>query len=68
MSLEKRLIELEPDPSKGAKVQMLREELDQLLNATYTTVSHRQLGHATSARNANTFSKAAALTGKLEVR
>ena len=72
MSLEKRLIELEPDPAMAPKVAVLRAELDEVLNTTYTTTSttssHRHSGLAAASRNANTFSKAAALTGKLEVR
>lgn len=70
MSLEKRLMELEPDPEMAPKVAMLRAELDELLNTTYTSISasHRHSGLAANSRNANTFSKAAALTGKLEVR
>nr|UTK45858.1 serine/threonine-protein kinase N2-like protein [Crepidula fornicata] len=71
MSLEKRLLELEPDPQLAPKVAMLRAELDEFLNATYmstSTSSHRHSGLAASRNNANTFSKAAALTGKLEVR
>ena len=70
MSLEKRLMELEPDVEMAPKVAVLRAELDELLNTTYTSipVSHRHSGLAAASRNTNTFSKAAALTGKLEVR
>ncbi|XP_076455221.1 serine/threonine-protein kinase N2-like isoform X2 [Babylonia areolata] len=72
MSLEKRLLELEPDPQLAPKVAVLRAELDELLNTTYTSSasipSHRHSGLASASRNANTFSKAAAVTGKLEVR
>nr|KAG5690914.1 hypothetical protein BaRGS_003405 [Batillaria attramentaria] len=69
MSLEKRLMEMEPDPTMASKAHTLRQELDELLNSTYTSVaSHRLSGSAGKSRTANTFSKAAALTGKLEVR
>ncbi|XP_070177306.1 serine/threonine-protein kinase N2-like isoform X1 [Littorina saxatilis] len=70
MSLEKRLMELEPDPAMEPKVAALRKELDELLNTTYTSTvtPHRHSGQAAASRKANTFSKAAALTGKLEVR
>ena len=74
MSLEKRLLELDPDPAMAPKAAVLRAELDELLNTTYTSLpgSHRHSGlsaaAAASRNTANTFSKAAALTGKLEVR
>ncbi|XP_025111624.1 serine/threonine-protein kinase N2-like isoform X3 [Pomacea canaliculata] len=69
MSLEKRLLELEPDTSKSSKVQTLRRELDDLLNTTYSSsASHRLSNQPPTPRAANTFSKAAAVTGKLEVR
>ncbi|GFR91744.1 serine/threonine-protein kinase N2 [Elysia marginata] len=63
MSLEDRLMEMDPDTPRA---KHLKEELDELINFTYITPGRfSSLGR----RNETSyFSKPAALTGKLEVR
>ncbi|XP_046577454.1 serine/threonine-protein kinase N2-like isoform X1 [Haliotis rubra] len=60
ISLEKRLTEMEPSP----KVQMLQEEINQLLHPTY----HGVRSSVNNKQHNSSLAKAAAVTGKLEVR
>ncbi|XP_055896064.1 serine/threonine-protein kinase N2-like isoform X5 [Biomphalaria glabrata] len=61
MSLEERYNELDPN---SLKAKQLKEEVDELINPSYTP-SNR---FSNQRRNSNYFSKPASLTGKLEVR
>ena len=70
ISLERRLRELTSDPAQAEHVTALRAELNQMLNTTYTAVQpHLQIGPVLASNvKASAFSKAASLTGKLEIR
>ncbi|XP_041370542.1 serine/threonine-protein kinase N2-like isoform X2 [Gigantopelta aegis] len=61
ISLEKRLTELEP---YSGRVEVLKEELNELMHPAYTG---QRMSHASLHKN-SPLSKAASLTGKLEVR
>ncbi|XP_050406915.1 serine/threonine-protein kinase N2 isoform X1 [Patella vulgata] len=64
ISLEKRLLEMEP---RSPKIEILKEELNELMSPTLMSTVHR---HSITAQTQNTsvLPKPAALTGKLEVR
>ena len=62
ISLEKRINELGPG---SAKVDMLKQELDMAVGAQYSQGSKNSVK---TQKNSSPLSKAAAITGKLEVR
>ena len=62
ISLEKRINELGPG---SAKVDMLKQELDMAVGSQYSQGGKNSLK---SQKNSSPLSKAAAITGKLEVR
>lgn len=63
ISLEKRINELGPG---SAKVDMLKQELDAAIGSSYSQGSKNN--SLKSQKNSSPLSKAAAITGKLEVR
>ncbi|KAH9507371.1 Serine/threonine-protein kinase N2 [Bulinus truncatus] len=62
MSLEERYNELDPN---SAKAKLLKEEVDELINPSYTPTNRFS---SNQRRNSSYINKPASLTGKLEVR
>lgn len=66
ISLENRCNELEP---KSKKIEMLKKELDAVtVSPGYASKDNTLMRDSSKSQNSSPFSKAAAITGKLEVR
>ena len=65
ISLENRCNELEP---KSKKIEMLKKELDVVTMSPGYASKDNTLSRDSKSQNSSPFSKAAAITGKLEVR